>query len=178
MQMEADNPVVSRQVIEMITVAHEYCLFFENVDKYSSEEIFSFFQKIGPLLYLKGAVLAGDIEADVEYAGRFVTEEQWESIFKSLRDKFAAADLYYALDHNADSQQYSLADNMADIYQDLKDFVLLYQTAPMPGKTWAVAELQKLFESHWGPILLRALNAVHMLLFNETTDSDDSLNWE
>jgi hypothetical protein len=178
MEVESDNPAVSRQVIEMITVAHEYCLFFEKADKYSSEEVLYFFQKITPLLYLKGAMLDGNIEADAEYGGRFVTEEQWEAIFKTLREKFAAADLYYALDHNADSQQFSLADNMADIYQDLKDFVVLYQKAPMPGKIWAVAELQKLFESHWGPILLRALNAIHSQLFSENTDPEDTLNWE
>lgn len=165
-----ENPVLSRQVIEMITVAHEYCLFFEDAEKYSAQDIFSYFQKVAPLLYLKGAVLPADVEADPDFAERFVSEEQWESVFKTLREKFESQDIYYLHDHNYDSQQASLADNMADIYQDMKDFVMLYQKAPMQSKACAVAELQKLFENHWGIRVLNAAAAIHSILYKDKID--------
>jgi hypothetical protein len=176
MQIDNENPVISRQVIEMITVAHEYCLFFEKAEKYEAQQIFDFFQKIAPLLYLKATMLPRDIEADPEFAERYVTEEQWENIFKTLRVKFADSDLYYILDENNDSQQHSLADNLADIYQDMKDFVMLYQKAPLQSKTWAVAELNNLFRYHWGKVLLQALNAVHIILFSNVESSDDLID--
>lgn len=178
MQQDNDNPVISRQVIEMITVAHEYCVYFEQVEKFQTREILSFFQKIGPLLYLKGAMLPADIEADPEFAERHVTEEQWEIVFKSLREKFAEKDLYHTLDENADSRQNSLADNMADVYQDMKDFVLLYQKAPIQSKACAVAELQKLFENHWGKIILKALDAIHNILYIPGVSPDLIDDWE
>ncbi len=167
-----DNPVLSRQVLEMITVAHEYCLFFEQVEKYSAQEIFSYFQKIGPLLYLKGAMLPAGIEAEPEYMERFVTEEQWEGIFKILREKFGKEDVYYVHDHNYDTEEVSLADNLADIYQDMKDFVLLYQKAPLLSKECAVAELQKLFENHWGLRVLQALGYVHGKIYRDSIDPE------
>ena len=177
-----ENPVLSRQVIEMITVAHEYCLFFEQVEKYSAQEIFSYFQKIGPLLYLKGAVLPANVEADPEFMERFVTEEQWESVFKTLREKFGDDDVYFVHDHNYDSEEVSLSDNMSDIYQDMKDFVMLYQKAPMQSKRCAVAELQKLFENHWGLRILQALTNIHVKIYRNSIDpelfSDDELSGE
>jgi hypothetical protein len=178
MEMNNENPVISRQVIEMITVAHEYCLFIEKSDKQTSSDILSFIQKIGPLLYLKGAMLPTDVEADLQYAERHVAEEQWEEVFKNLRKVLKDQDLYYALDENADSHQYSLADNLADIYQDMKDFVMLYQKAPMQSKACAVAELQKLYENHWGIILLKALHAVHIVQFQSSLTEGTIDDWD
>jgi hypothetical protein len=178
METNSENPVISRQVIEMITVAHEYCLFIEKSEKHTSSEIFTFIQKIGPLLYLKGAMLPDDIEADPQYAERHVTEEQWEEVFKNLRNIFKDKDLYFALDENADSHQYSLADNLSDIYQDMKDFVMLYQKAPMQSKACAVAELQKLYENHWGLILLKALHAVHLVQYNDSLSEGTTIDWD
>ncbi len=172
MSDNATNPVVSKQVIEMITVANEYCLFFEQAEKYNKEEIFAYFQKIAPLLYLKGSMLPTQLEPDPEFAERIITEEQWEEIFKILREKFGKDEVYYTHDHNFDSEEASLADNMADIYQDMKDFILLYQKAPMQSKTCAVAELQKLFENHWGIRLLNALAAIHNILHKDSIDPE------
>ncbi len=178
MQPDTENPAITRQIIEMITVAHEYCLFFEQPDKSSQKEILSFFQKIGPLLYLKGSMLPQLTDVDEAFAERFVTEEQWEEIFKTLRETLSDKDLYYTLDENADSQQYSLADNMADIYQDMKDFVMLYQKAPTQSKEAAVFELQKLFETHWGVIILRALQAIHAVSYQNEAPGEYLDSWE
>jgi hypothetical protein len=178
MHAENDNPAISRQVIEMITVAHEFCLYIEDIEKYDNDHILSFMQKIGPLLYLKGAMLPQDIEADPEFAERFVTEEQWEAIFKVLRVKLGPKDLYYILDENNDSKQQSLADNLADIYQDLKDFVMLYQKPPLHSKSWAVAELAGLFRTHWGKIILAALNQIHSLMFSDELPAGLENDWD
>ncbi len=178
MQTEQENTVVSKQVLEMIAVAHEYCVFLEKAENASADQIVSFFQKIAPLLYLKGAMLPTGIFTEPEHIERFVTEEQWEGIFKILREKFAGIDLYFALDENNDSHQFSLADNMADVYQDMKDFVLLFQKAPMASKTAAVAELQRLYETHWGKIMLRALAAIHSIVYRENEGPAPDDDWD
>ncbi len=171
--MDQNETIVSsRPVLEMLTVANEYCLFFENAEKYPVEEILGYFNKIAPLLYLKGVILP-DIAPDEDSFGeRFVTEEQWEVLFKILREKFGDLDVYYALDRNNDSVESSLADNMADIYQDMKDFVLLFQKNQLHCQKTAIASLRHLMFVHWGPVLLGALKAVHQLLYLSPSFTD------
>jgi hypothetical protein len=173
MQNHPEEEILSsRPVLEMLTVANEYCLFFEKAENYNVEDILTYFQRIAPLLYLKGSLLPA-VEADEDtFSERYVTEEQWEAIFKILRQKFDHNDVYYVHDHNFDTVQVSLADNLADIYQDMKDFVMLYQKNISFSRQNALAQIRVLFYDHWGLRVLDALRAVHYLLFREKIDPD------
>ncbi len=167
-----EDQSMSRPVIEMITVANEYCLFFEKVGQYKRQDILTYFQKVAPLLYLKGSLLPPVEVEDTEALERFVTEEQWETIFKALREQFKDIDVYYVHDYNHDSVEASLADNMADIYQDMKDFLMLYQKNRTAARQNAVEQLRDLFRWRWGPVLLSAMGAVHQILYKETINPD------
>ena len=167
-----EDQSISRPVIEMITVANEYCLFFEKAEQYKRQDILDYFQKVAPLLYLKGAMLPAVEVSDADAVERYVTEEQWEHIFKALREQFKDIDVYYVHDYNNDSVESSLADSMADIYQDMKDFVMLYQKNTAPARQNAVEQLRDLYRWHWGPIVLSALGAVHQILYKDTIDPD------
>ncbi len=168
----SESPTLSQAVLEMVTVANEYCLFFEKAESYDTLDIKSYFQKIAPLLYLKATLLPLIEIDDPSVNERFVTEEQWEYVFKTLRVKFGSHDTYYTHDHNFDSVQASLADNMADIYQDLKDFIMLYQKNTEVARQNAIAQCKDYFTWHWGPSLLNALAAIHQLLYIEHIDPD------
>ena len=167
-----------RSSLEMLTVANEYCLFFEKADSYSTQDILLYFQKIAPLLYLKASLLKPVKIKDESLNERFVTEEQWEAVFKELRKKFGSDDQYFVHDHNFDSVEASLADNMADIYQDMKDFVMLYQKNTESARHNANANLVSLFRWHWGPALLNALASVHRQLFKDEINPDLFANEE
>lgn len=167
-----DDLTQSRVVIEMLTVANEYCLFFEEAEKYEPTDILTYFQRLAPLLYLKGSLLPAVDVSDEAFAERFVTEEQWEDVFKTLREKLGPEERYYIHDHNYDTQEASLADNIADIYQDMKDFVMLYQKNTEVARQNALVQVRGLFPGHWGPILLQAMIAVHRLLHREYIDPD------
>lgn len=162
----------SKSAIEMFTVANEYCLFFEEAEKYESEQLLAYFQRIAPLLYLKGCLLP-EIKMNEEvFSGRFVTEEQWEDIFKTLRLKFGPDDQYFVPDQNFDIRQASVSDNLADIYQDMKDFAVLFQKGDSISMQNALAQVKSLFIEHWGPTLINALGAVHNLVFRNQIDHD------
>lgn len=171
-EFDQDDLTRSRAVIEMLTVANEFCLFFEDAEKQEVSDILTYFHRLGPLLYLKGSLLPIAEVSDEAFAERFVTEEQWEDIFKTLRDKLGPEERYYIHDHNYDTQEASLADNLADIYQDMKDFVMLYQKNILESRQNAVAQIRSLFPGHWGPLVLQALGAVHRLLYREQIDPD------
>jgi hypothetical protein len=171
MVMENENlsqPEISMSVLELLRVAHEYCIFAENADTRKPEDIMDFFRKIGPLLYLKGALLP---MVDPEYPEaneRFVTEEEWQAIFNIYRSVLMPVDEYYRVDHeygvDYEAIKASLSENFADIYQDLKDFLLLYQRNNRDARQNAVHECRRLFESRWGLKILENLRYIHYLV--------------
>ncbi len=162
-----NEPAYSKNVLEFIRVALEYCLFIEKNDG-SKEEMLIFFQRLGPLLYLKGALLPDVAVENPEANERFVTQEEYENIFNNLRTKFLPEDEYLFMDYETgvagEPLKASLAECLSDIYQDLKDFMILYQKNSRDAKQNAVKECKSLFDSNWGPKMLASLNFVHYLL--------------
>ena len=165
------DPVYSKTVLEMLTVANEYCLFLDKAESYDRRDILLFLEKINPLIYIKAALLPEIAADDGEASEHFVTEEDWELVFNMLRLKFGEDDIYYFIDHHekthTDPVKASLAENFTDIYQDLKDFVLLYQKPRRISKEWAIFECRRLFETRYGYRLVNAHTALHYLLYQE-----------
>jgi hypothetical protein len=171
------DPVYSRNVLEMLAVANEYCIFIEKTDEYSTEEVLGFFQKISPLLYLKGALLPLIVPAHPEANERFVTEEKWEMVFNSLRAKFQPSDEFWfadaAFETSPEILKASMAEHFTDIYQDLKDFLILYQKNSISSKENAVAECKRLFGNHWGVRIANVQKALHFLIYPDITETED-----
>jgi hypothetical protein len=163
-----NEPVYSRNVLEMLTVANEFCRFLEKAEDYSKQELLNFLQKITPLLYIKAALLPPIEPEDEDAIEHYVTEEQWEQMFNTLRNKFGDNDIFYFIDNHekshTDPVRGSLAENFTDIYQDLKDFVLLYQKPFKTFKENAVKECRHLFETRYGYRMVNAHAALHYLI--------------
>lgn len=165
------DPVYSKTVLEMLTVANEYCLFLEKAENYDRQDILLFLQRICPLIYIKASLLPVIELTDEEASEHYVTEEEWESVFNSLHVKFGVDDIYYFIDpherSHTDPVKGSMAENFTDIYQDLKDFVLLYQKPRKAAMEYAVSECKRLFETRYGFRLVRAHSALHYILNKE-----------
>jgi hypothetical protein len=167
-KIDTSNPALSRNVLEMITVAHEYCVFLEKTENYKKIEIIEFINRVGSLIYLKGSLLP-DVAVEYPEANeRFVTEQTWEAIFNSLRKKLGKDDEFYTISRDIMSENQplktSLSELLADIYQDMKDFVYLYSKPGQAGKENAAHEIKQLYKSHWGLLALHAQTAAHHLL--------------
>lgn len=163
-----ENTVSSKNVMEMLTVANEYCHFIEKAHEYETKDILEYLQKVFSLLYLKGTLIP-IVEVQVPEANeRFVTEQTWESIFNELRNKFKPNDEFWVMDHidfkDNEPVKVSLADNLTDIYQDLKDFVLLYAKGTDAAKENAVHDCRIFFQSHWGYRLVQSQKYIHHML--------------
>jgi len=158
--------VKSNQVLEMITVAHDFCLFTESVKDKNMKDLANYYQKVLPLLYIKGALLPEIEVTDNSANEKYVTEEHWQEVFMALEEKFGKEDKYWFPDHNNDLIKESLADNLSDIYQDMKDFVMLFQDTRLAAKENAVADLKRHFPTHWGLRATKALHKIHLTLFN------------
>lgn len=167
MDNKFSHPVYHRNVVEMLALAFEYCRFMEKLESIDKEGLASYLLKVLPLLYVKGELLP-EIEAEHPEANeRFVIEEEWEELFNYLRLILDSDDIYYTFDPPAygwgESLRTSLAEHLADIHQDIKDFVLLYQKNSLAAKENAVAECRRLFLEHWGPRVASCLLAFHFM---------------
>lgn len=167
-----EEPVYSKAVAEFITVAYDFILFIEKTEDKKTKAIYSYLQKVLPLLYIK-ATLLPDVEVSDESANeRFVTEENWETAYNTLKDKFDIDDIF-STQHNIDmidNEPYnvSMAENIADIYQDLKDFIMLYQLKSHVGKENAVFWVKYYFGCNWGYKLINILKNIHTIIYKDT----------
>jgi len=173
--MSDQDPLYQTHVLELLTVANEFCLFTERVEGYPKPEVIDYYRKILPLLYLKGMLLPG-IDPEEPMPERFVSEQEWETVFNDLRIKLGSEDSFNYIDYSdpADEESWrgSLADHLADIYQDLKDFIMLFQKNTYTARQNAVSECRRLFEEHWAERVTRALAYLHQLRFRPSTEEE------
>jgi hypothetical protein len=165
------DPVYSRHVIEFVAVANEFSRYTEHASGLDGGELMKILQRLLPLLYLKASFLPVLTPVFDDGNEKFVTEEDWQAVYYAFRKKFGSADEYLEVfDESAKENDgpivSSLAENMADIYQDIKDFLLLYQTGTNEVMNDAIWECKMNFENYWGQKLVNSLRAIHKFVYS------------
>lgn len=152
----------------MLTVAHDYCKTITRADKLSKKDLINYLTKVSPLLYLKGALLPEVKVQNPEFNEKFVTEEDWESLFNDLRKVFGKDDEFWHVNYESETEMKkgSLSEHLTDLFQDLNDFMILYQKSSLPAKENAVSELFRLFVEDWGPKVIRIQQVLHTLNYS------------
>jgi len=163
------NIVISNKVIEMLTVANEYCLFIEKVKDYKKQDVILYLSRITPLLYLKASLLPDFEIEDAQAHEKFVIEEEWLEIYKGAKDKFDKDNYFECVTDSTsvdvENNKCDAAELLADLYQDFKDFVLLYQKETLAAKENAVYWLKYYFKSVWGEKAIKLLYFSHEFLY-------------
>jgi hypothetical protein len=184
------EPVYSRNVIEFVAVANEFCKYAERAAEIKGDELLKILQRILPLMYLKASLLPELSPFFEDGNEKFITESDWVRIHGTLKEKFGTADDYLEVFDEKMSEAEgpvlsSISENIADIYQDIKDFLLLYQTGTNEVMNDAIWECRLNFETFWGQKLLNSMRAVHKFLYsgeeigkveNHEDDNDDKRN--
>lgn len=169
-----EDITMGKNALEMLLVANEYCLFMEEIEEKPKKSIFDFIHRILPLMYTKGSLLPDVFVENPEANMRFVTEEQWENIFNILREKFGDEDEFWIIDpqyiNETEPLKASLSENLADIYQDMKDFILLYQKNTVAARQNAIADCKSLFGNHWGYRISNIMSHLHHLIYSGEED--------
>jgi hypothetical protein len=165
------DPVFSRNVVEFVAVANEFCKYAEHAGELKGDELLKILQRILPLMYLKASLLPVTEPFFEDGNEKFVTENDWKKIRSGLREKFGTADAYKEVfddkSREAEAQfAASVSEDMADIYQDIKDFLLLYQTGTNEVMNDAVWECRQHFEDYWGQKLVNSLRAIHSFIYS------------
>jgi hypothetical protein len=165
------DPVYSRSVIEFVAVANEYSKYAEHASELKGDELLKIMQRILPLMYLKASLLPQLNPYFEDSNEKFVTESDWHVIHDTLKEKFGTANDYFEVfDEKIHDKEgpvlSSISENMADIYQDIKDFLLLYQTGTTEVMNDAVWQCRLNFETFWGQKLVNSMSAIHKFIYS------------
>lgn len=168
---ENADPVYSRNIIEFVAVANEYCKYAEHASQLKGDELLRILQRILPLMYIKASLLPELNPFFEDGNEKFVTESDWTLIHDTLRKKFGTADDFPEVFDDKSNETdgpviSSISENMADIYQDIKDFLLLYQTGTEEVMNDALWECRMNFENFWGQKLVNSMRAIHKFIYS------------
>jgi len=171
----------SKNVIEFITVANEFCSFLERAENLETPVFLSRLQKILPLLYLKASLLPDfEFEAD-EDLEKFVTEIDYNIIQEKILRHTGAGNDYQevfvsGMQFSESALTASIAENVTDIYQEMKDLVMSFRMLNDEVMEQAVWECKNNFSQYWGQTLVNCLRAVHNLIYTENMESDQDMD--
>ena len=178
---EKEDIVFSRNTVEFVTVAAEYCAFIERANEHNRKEFTDTMLKLLPLLYIKAQLLPEDEPISEDGLEIFVTEDSYEIIRLNLLDLFGEADAY--LDVFVADMKYSdtpitksISEDLADIYQDVKNFVTQFQLGINETMHDAILECREHFRLYWGQTLVNTLRALHDLHYNMPDEEEEEGN--
>lgn len=162
------NPIYDHDTLEFVTVALEYCAFVEQAGDGGLPGFLGKVTKLLPLLYLKASLLP-DVEGE-EMPEQAVTEEMYESVRSRIANLLGERDVY--LDTFHEDMRYSdtpiaafISENLADVYQDLGNFISSYRQGNEEVRREAIAKCRRNFRDYWGQRLLNALKALHFVYY-------------
>lgn len=182
MEYHIKEVVYGNSTLEFVTVAVEYCIFMEQFENMTTEEFTDRLTKILPLLYLK-AQLAPEVKDDsFEELEDAVTEQDYNFILNRVTAVMGQYNDY--LEVFVEDMQYSaepilahIAESLADIYQDLRNFVAIYERGVDEHMNMALFACMEHFKHYWGQTLVNVLRALHTVKYptNDSAISNDEL---
>lgn len=174
---ELKEIVYSRDSIEFVTVAVQFCAYIESFDDTITEsELTDKLTKILPLLYLKASLIPETDTVNEDDPEISVTEHDYNYIISKLNHVFGVNDTY--LEVFLQDMKYSetpisanISEDLADIYQDLKNFVTIFERGITENMNDALYVCTENFKMYWGQKLVNALRALHSLKYSTDTDT-------
>ncbi len=184
--MEKYSQVIfDKNTVEFVTVAAEYCGFVERARTYSRTDFVDTALKILPLLYLKASLIPPCEALEEDEPETFVTEEDYELMRMAVAQVLGAKDDY--LEVFLPDMAYSdtpikkcISEDLADIYQDLKDFISVFQLGFNSTMNDSLVICKEHFAEYWGQRLVNTMRALHDVKYgakdeeeieeNETTE--------
>jgi hypothetical protein len=168
------NPIVySKNVIEFVTVANEYCKFVEFAGGEEVRTMLGKAQKLLPLIYLKASVLPEFESLEELELERYVTEVDYNFLQQRIMNLLGPYDDYQEvfdqeMQFSDAPLAASISENLTDIYQDLKDFILSYRIGDDQVMQEALWTCMANFRNYWGQKLVNGLRAIHSLIYSQS----------
>jgi hypothetical protein len=170
----------SATVTEFAATASAYCVLMEQAGKQRTGELFSQLQQLLPQLYEKSARLPRPRYCYEEDTARFVSEEDYARIHDAMQQKIG---LFLGITHMSpgtgpsqfEVMSFGMAEGFADLYEELKNFVKLYDVGIPQAMNDAVWLYHRSFVKSMGLRLIDSLKSLHQMLYNKGTEGSRAL---
>lgn len=181
--MEQTSQIIfDKNSIEFVTVAAEYCGFIERSRGADRKSFVDTALKILPLLYLKASLIPECEMIGEDSLEVFVTEDDYECVRRAIADVMGYQDDY--LEVFLPDMAYSdtpikkcISEDLADIYQDLKDFIGVFQLGLNATMNDALYVCKEHFAEFWGQRLVNTMRALHDVKYHASEEMDEPTQW-
>lgn len=175
---KVSQTIFDKNVIEFVTVAAEFCAFLERAESMKRKTFIDTSLKILPLLYLKASMLPKCETLGEEAPETFVTEEMYEVLRISLAELIGERDDYLEvfvpdMAYSDQPIKKNISEDLADIYQDIRDFIFVFQLGLNETMNDSLAICQENFGMIWGQKLVNTLRALHDAKYNQQQEEPE-----
>ena len=175
MEKELKDIVFSKDSVEFVTVAVQYCGYLENFEEENLGGLTDKLTKLLPLLYLKASMLPETELQDESEPEVTVTEELYNFIVSRLYNIYGKDDTYLEvflqdMKYSETPISASISEDLADIYQDLKNCITIYEHGVVEYANDALYICAENFKGYWGQKLVNVLRALHSLKYSQEPD--------
>ena len=157
-----DNPIYSPVVIDMVTVSAEYCLFLEKLSLSGTtrRKFLEQITRLLPLIYVKASLLPRLDDSGYFDLPITVSEDDYEEVRQMVWRLLKGDDEYLEvftpdMQYSEGAMTHTISEDLADIYQDLKNFVAV-------------------FADRRGQCLVNVMRPLHDLLYTKAEDEEDA----
>jgi hypothetical protein len=164
--------------VEFVAAARRFVAVVDGREGMSAEEFLLTLHPLLAELTFRASVLP-DVWSDHDSPEDRMTHDDWSRLFRSLSDYLGDRDVYWQVFDPVelggdDPMRGFLADDLADIYRDLKPG--LEAVAERRGRIpkFVVWEWRFGFFSHWGHHAINAMRTIHALIsYHELGEEED-----
>jgi len=179
--MSSHELVYSKNVVEFVTVANEFCQSVEQVSKFTALSNLQKMQKLLPLLYLKASLLPETERMLDDELEKYVSELDYNVIHQKWLVLLNEYDSFYevfdpSIQFGNETVTASISENLMDIYQDLKNLLIAYSIGNEEVMNDALADCQEHFIEFWGQQVVNVLRAIHMLVYSNVDFNKNNNN--
>ncbi len=167
-----------REVAEFVALAQQYCQLIEDRSRNSVPDFLREMLRLLPRLYAAACSLSEPDCRSGEPVEREISHDQWMTLFIHLKKTLGQWDHYQSFvdvyDLEEEPSTGSLADDLADVYRDLKNGLLRWDKAPGPAdRADIILDWLLDFRGHWGDHALSASRAIHAVVHSQGSASLD-----
>lgn len=177
----SEEQLYGKEILSFVKIAADFCYTLEQADKIKLNDLIDNLHKQLPNLYYTAAGLPG-LDSQFEDLGqRFVTEQDYELIRNKLLTKLGQYDAYEEVFDESrvefeDTVGESISEDLADIYQDIKDFILLFELGTNEVMYEALWECKQSFQTYWGQKVTNVLRPLHSLRYSDEDLEENMIN--
>ncbi|MGL4853532.1 MAG: DUF5063 domain-containing protein [Phocaeicola sp.] len=169
--------IFDKNVIEFVTVAAEYCGVIGRTPQMKRTDYIDTLLKVLPLLYVKATLIPVSERIGLFDPEQVVTEEEYEQVRLSIVHLLADKDDYLEvflpdMIYSDTPIKRSISEDLADIYQALKDFIGVFQLGLNETMHDSLLICKEQFEEYWGQRLVNTMRALHDAKYGQTTNDE------